>query len=215
MVHPRSEPLRRLLVVSAASCLAMAAAAQPAPEWAALPSPGPVSGASYVVDPTHTFVLYEVGHYGTTTNRGRFSTRDGSIRVDTGGRSASIDITIDILTVNTGVDALNRHLLSRDFFNVAAHPTARFVADEVAVAGGKIGSVAGALTVLGVTRPVTLRANRFNCYISPVIRRQVCGGDFETTIRRSDFGVTWGLAFGFEDHVRLLVQVEAVLVPPE
>jgi polyisoprenoid-binding protein YceI len=53
-------------------------------------------------------------------------------------------------------------------------------------------------------------ARRFNCYLSPIFVRQVCGGDFEATIKRSDFGIVWGLNFGFEDRVRLLVQVEAI-----
>ncbi len=57
-----------------------------------------------------------------------------------------------------------------------------------------------------------LTASRFNCYLSPLLNRQVCGGDFETTIERSQWGVTWGIPFGFEDRVRLLVQVEAVNV---
>ena len=58
--------------------------------------------------------------------------------------------------------------------------------------------------------PLVLTASHFNCYISPMINRQVCGGDFETVIKRSEYGITWGLAFGFEDNVRLLVQVEAI-----
>jgi polyisoprenoid-binding protein YceI len=57
---------------------------------------------------------------------------------------------------------------------------------------------------------VTLKAIRFNCYISPLIDRQTCGGDFETTVQRSQWGITWGTTFGFEDKVRLLVQVEAI-----
>ena len=72
---------------------------------------------------------------------------------------------------------------------------------------------AGTLTLLGVSRPVELRAQRFNCYQSPLVGRQVCGGDFEATIRRGDFGIIWGLNFGFENDVRLLVQVEAVMLP--
>ena len=54
----------------------------------------------------------------------------------------------------------------------------------------------------GQSRPVTLEANRFNCYKNPLINRQVCGGDFETTVERSQWGITWGLTFGFEDKVR-------------
>ena len=183
--------------------------AQQAPEAAALPSPGPVAGATYVIDRTHTFVIYEIGHYATSTNRGRFSVRNGTVRIDADGSSGAIDITIDVASVNTGVDALDRHLQSREFFDVAAYPVARFAADRI-VLSAKASSAEGALTMKGVTRPVALQGRRFNCYISPELRRQVCGGDFETTLRRSDFGIDWGLGVGFDDEVRLLVQVEAV-----
>jgi polyisoprenoid-binding protein YceI len=154
--------------------------------------------------------MYEMGHYGTTTNRGRFSTKDGTIKIDGTGKGGKIDITMDISSINTGVDLLNRHVLSKDFFNVAEFPVARFVADKIDFSGDKVTEVDGALTLMGQTRPVKLKANRFGCYLSPLIKRQVCGGDFETTVARSEWGITWGIPFGFEDRVRLLVQVEAV-----
>ena len=166
-----------------------------------------------MIDPTHTFVNYEIGHYGTSTNRGRFSTKEGTVTIDSFGAGGKVDITIDMSSINTGVDLLNRHVQSKDFLNIAEFPTGRFVAEKVRVNGDKVSEVDGMLTLLGQTQPVTLRANRFSCYLSPVIRRQVCGGDFEATVERSRWGVTWGLNFGFEDKVRLLVQVEAINVP--
>lgn len=164
----------------------------------------------YAIDPTHTFVMYEIGHFGTTTNRGRFSTKDGAVQFDRAGRSGQVEVIMDMTSVNTGVDALNRQIQGRDFFNVAAHPTGRFVSDQWKFEGDKVTEVSGTLTLVGKSHPVTLKAMRFNCYLSPLIKREVCGGDFETTILRSQWGVTWGLNFGFEDSVRLLIQVEAI-----
>jgi polyisoprenoid-binding protein YceI len=66
------------------------------------------------------------------------------------------------------------------------------------------------LTLLGKTAPVTLKANQFTCYQSPMLKREVCGGDFETIIDRSVFGMNYGIEWGFPKNVRLLVQVEAV-----
>ncbi len=186
-----------------------------APPMAMQPSGGPAKGANYVIDPTHTFVNYEVGHYGTTTNRGRFSTTDGKVLINDAATSGKVDITMDMSSVNSGVDLLNRHLQSKDFFNVAAFPTARFQADRIAFSGEKISEVGGSLTLMGKTRPIMLKASRFNCYQNPLIKRQVCGGDFEATIERSQWGILWGLNFGFEDKVKLLVQVEAINVGPE
>ncbi|MGJ7496903.1 YceI family protein [Variovorax sp. RT4R15] len=211
----------KLITMAAALALAAAAQAQAplrpdftAPAVAMLPSGGPAKGANYVVDPTHTFVNYEMGHYGTTTNRGRFSTTEGMVQIDPAGANGKIDITMDMTSINTGVDLLNRHVQSKDFFNVAAFPTARFQADKIAFNGDKVAEVGGTLTLMGQTKPILLRASRFNCYLNPLIKRQVCGGDFETTVERSQWGIVWGLNFGFEDKVKLLVQVEAINLKP-
>jgi len=204
--------MMKLLALAALTTAAALAGAQPAPEAAAKPAGGPVKGASYVVDPTHTFVIYEIGHYGTSTNRGRFGIKDGSIRIDPSGSTGKVDITVDVRSVDTGVELLDRHLRSKEFFDVAEYPSARFVAGQIDFGGDKVTQVNGTLTLMGQTRPVLLRAIRFNCYLGPLISRQVCGGDFEATVERSQWGIRWGLAFGFEDKVRLLVQVEAVNV---
>ncbi|BEP66024.1 YceI family protein [Variovorax sp. V35] len=216
-MHPSSLAMNKLFFAAAlcaGAALPLAATAQEytAPPLAAKPAGGPVKNASYVIDPTHTFVMYEMGHYGTTTNRGRFSTKDGSVKIDGTGASGKVDITMDISSINTGVDLLNRHVQSKDFFNVAEFPTGRFVAERIDFSGDKVTDVPGTLTLMGQTKPVTLKAVRFNCYLNPLINRQVCGGDFEATVQRSDWGITWGLNFGFENKVKLLVQVEAVNV---
>jgi polyisoprenoid-binding protein YceI len=70
--------------------------------------------------------------------------------------------------------------------------------------------VDGTLTLRDKTLPATLKATRFNCYLNPVLRREVCGGDFETTIKRSQWGIDYGLEMGVPDDVRLLIQVEAI-----
>jgi polyisoprenoid-binding protein YceI len=84
-----------------------------------------------------------------------------------------------------------------------------FSADKFSFNGDKVSEVAGSLTMLGKTLPVVLKATNFNCYDHPMLKREVCGGDFETTIMRSDWGMKWGIDFGIPDKVKLLIQVEA------
>ncbi len=165
---------------------------------------------NYAIDPTHTFVNYENGHYGTTTNRGRFSTKDSTLFFDRTGQQGKVEIIIDISSVNTGVDFLNRQIQGKDFFNVADFPTGSFVSDKFVFDGDKVSEVQGQLTLKGKTHPVVLKATKFNCYINPLFRREVCGGDFEANIVRSQWGILWGLQFGFEDAVKLIIQVEAI-----
>lgn len=166
--------------------------------------------STYAVDPTHTFVTFEANHMGTSTLRGRFDKKEGSVSLDRAGKTGKADITIDIGSISTGVAPLDTHLKSKDFFNAAESPTAKFVGDKFTFKGDKVSEIAGSLTMLGKTLPVTLKATNFNCYNNPMFKREVCGGDFETTIARSQWGMNYGMSYGLPDNIRLLVQVEAV-----
>ncbi len=166
--------------------------------------------ATYAIDPTHTFVSFEANHFGTSTLRGRFDRKEGSVALDKAGKSGKADITIDTTSVSTGVPALDTHLKSKDFFNAAEFGTAKFSADKFAFNGDKVSELTGTLTLLGKTQPVTLKASNFNCYTSPLLKREVCGGDFETTIARSSYGMPYGLNYGLPDNIRLLIQIEAI-----
>ena len=169
--------------------------------------------ATYAIDPNHTFATFEIPHFGVTTNRGRFDKKTGAVQFDKTGKTGKVEITIDTASINTGTPAFDKHLQGKDFFNTAEHPTAKFTADKFSFNGDKVSEVAGTLTLLGKTNPVVLKASNFGCYMSPMLKVEVCGGDFETTIVRSQFGMPWGLNFGFSDNVRLVVQVEAVKQP--
>ena len=118
---------------------------------------------SYAIDPTHTFVTFEIGHFGATTNRGRFDKKSGSVQLDKAGKSGKAEITIDTTSVNTGTEAFNKHLQSADLFDAAKHPTIKFVSDKFSFNGDKVSEVAGKLTLLGKTLPVTLKPAQFNC----------------------------------------------------
>ena len=165
--------------------------------------------ATYAIDPTHTFVTFEAKHFGTSTLRGRFDKKEGSVSFDKAAKTGKAEITIDMTSVSTGVAPLDGHLKSKDFFNAAENPTAKFVGDKFSFDGDKVSSVAGTLTFLGKTQPVTLTATNFNCYQNPMLKREVCGGDFETTVTRTQFGNNYGVP-GIPDNIKLLVQVEAV-----
>ncbi len=167
-------------------------------------------GATYAIDPTHTFVTYEVGHFGTSTNRGRFDKKEGTVQFDKAAKTGKVEVVFDLKSVSTGVEMMNKHLQSADFFDSAKYPEAKFVGDKFVFIGDKVTEVMGSLTLRGKAMPVTLKASNFNCYTNPMLKREVCGGDFETTIKRSQWGVNYGLEVGIPDDVRLLIQVEAV-----
>ncbi|HIV71636.1 MAG TPA: YceI family protein [Candidatus Aquabacterium excrementipullorum] len=165
--------------------------------------------ATYALDPTHTFVTFEAKHFGTSTNRGRFDKKHGTVTLDKEAKTGKVEITIETTSINTGTAPFDGHLKSKDFFNAEAFPTATFVGDQFKFDGDKVVEVTGKLTLVGKTQPVTLKASNFNCYQNPMLKREVCGGDFETTIKRSDYGITYGLP-GIPDDIKLVIQAEAV-----
>ena len=169
--------------------------------------------ATYAIDPTHTFATFEISHFGTSTNRSRFDKKSGSVQFDKAGKAGKVELTLETNSINTGTATFDKHLQSKDFFNSAEFPTARFVADKFSFNGDKLSEVSGQLTLLGKTNPVTLKASNFNCYLNPMLKVEVCGGDFETTLVRSQYGMVYGLNYGFSDNVRLLIQVEAIKQP--
>jgi polyisoprenoid-binding protein YceI len=166
--------------------------------------------ASYALDPAHTYVTFEIAHFGTSTNRGRFDKKEGSVELDRAAKSGKVEITVDTTSINTGFAAFNKHLQSADLFDAEKFPTMKFVADKFSFSGDKVTEVTGSLTLLGKTSPLTLKATNFNCYDNPMLKREVCGGDFEGTLDRTQYGMTYGIDWGFPKNVRLVVQVEAV-----
>lgn len=165
--------------------------------------------ATYTLEPTHTQVYFEAKHFGTSTNRGRWDKKEGTIVYDKAAKTGKVDVTLDMNSISTGVGPFDAHLKSKDFFASAEFPTAKFVGSKFNFNGDKLVSVAGELTLRGKTNPVTLTASSFNCYDNPMLKREVCGGDFETTIQRSQWGVNYGIEYGIPDNVRLLIQIEA------
>ena len=167
--------------------------------------------ATYAVEPSHSFATFEIGHFGTSTNRGRFNKTTGTVTIDKAAKTGSLDVTVDTTSLDTGTAAFTKHISSEEILNVAAFPTAHLVANKfVFSADGKVTEIDGTLTLHGKTNPVVLKAQNYNCYTSPMIKKEVCGGDFDATIVRSQYDVSYGLNYGFPDNVHLVIQVEAV-----
>ena len=166
--------------------------------------------ATYQVEPTHTFATFEIDHFGASVNRGRFERKEGQITLDRTAGTGKVEITFHIDSLTTGVAPFEKHLKSDQILDAAKFPTATFVGDQFTFDGDKLTAVTGTLTIKGKAQTATFKANQFNCYESPVFKREVCGGDFETTIDRSAFGVDFGLNFGVPKEVRIVAQIEAV-----
>ena len=163
----------------------------------------------YRLDPAHSFVHFEVMHFRTSTIRGRFGPLHGTVTLDRSARSGEVGVTIDTRTLDTGLKVFDARLRESDLLATDAYPQAWFVARHFRFEGTQLKEVRGELTLRGVSQPLSLAATRFGCHEHPELKREVCGGDFEAFVIRSEFGMTFGLPF-VADRVRLVLQVEGI-----
>jgi polyisoprenoid-binding protein YceI len=169
------------------------------------------ASTTYTVDPDHTHPSFEVDHFGgLSTWRGTFKKTSGTVRLDTAAKTGAVDIVIDTATVDFAHDKLNEHASSAEMLDVAKYPTAEYKGKFVEFADGAPKSIAGDLTLHGITKPVTLTINSFKCIEHPMLKKQVCGADASGTFSRADFGVNYGQQYGFKQDVLLRIQVEGV-----
>ncbi len=166
-----------------------------------------VAADSYTIDPAHTYPNFRVDHLGFSTLHGRFGKTSGKLIMDQAKGTGSVEVIIDVASVDTGFKKRDDHLRSPDFFNAIEFPEIIFKSTRVTFAGeGAV--VSGNLTIKGVTRPVTLEVSRVSCGIHPLNKKQVCGFDATTRFLRSDFGMKYALpAVG--DEIRLDIEMEA------
>lgn len=190
--------------------VAQPAATTKAPKTAKVEKVKPSTSTSYKLDPNHANVRFAIDHFGTTTNTGGFYGLTGDMEYNPAKRMGSINVDIPVNSLNTGSEAFDKHLKSGDFFDAEKYPTANFKSTKFHFKNGKVTKVDGNLTLLGKTNPVSLKATKFNCYNSPMLNAQVCGGDFETTIDRTKWGMDTYVKMGFAKDVKLNIQVEAV-----
>ena len=168
---------------------------------------GPVT---YQLDPNHTFVTFEVRHFGTSTLRGRLGPVAGEVMVDRGAKAGDLRLRIPLDTLSTGVRALDARLKEPDLFAATEYPEAYFVATRFQFdANGGVKEVRGEFTLRGVGEPLSLYARSFACRHDDMLKRDVCGGDFTGDLKRGRFGANFGEPF-VSDDVHLVVQVEAI-----
>lgn len=163
---------------------------------------------SYTMDPAHTYASFEINHLGFSTARGGFYESAGKVALDPAAKSGMIEVTIQAKSLFTGHGKRDEHLKGDEFFNVEKFPTITFKSNKLKFNGDKLAGADGELTLLGVTKPVSLTVESFNCGNHPIAKKPVCGANAVTMIKRSDFGMKAYLpAIG--DDVKLEIQAEA------
>lgn len=168
----------------------------------ALPLMAAAQAETYAIDPFHTHPQFEIDHLGFAKLRGMFSKTTGKFTIDRAARTGSLEVTIPTATVHTGdierdgrPRTRDEHLRTADFFNSAEFPTMTFKSTAVKFVGDNPEVIEGNLTLLGVTKPVSLKVERWRCGPDPRTqgKRYQCGGNASGSFNRSDFGMKFGI----------------------
>ena len=164
---------------------------------------------TYNLDPNHTFPSFAADHFGgLSVWRGKFDSSSGKVIYDKAAKSGSIEVTVDMNSINFGMPKLDEHAKSAEMFDAAKYPTATFTGKFAKFNGASPTEAEGTLTMHGVTKPVTLKIDSFKCMQNPMSKKEVCGAEASGTINRADFGVSYGEKVGFNMAVKLQIQVE-------
>ncbi|MBO1110332.1 YceI family protein [Bordetella petrii] len=181
---------------------------------AALCLPAAAAPVTYDIDPSHTYPSFEADHMGgLSTWRGKFNQTSGVIVLDRAARSGTIDVTVQIASIDFGHDELNRHAVAPDIFDAARYPTATFKGRFTEFDGDRPEEAVGQFTLRGVTRTLKLDIDDFKCIQHPMEKREACGADVSASFNRGDYGLDFGLDMGFKPKVELEIQVEALRRP--
>jgi polyisoprenoid-binding protein YceI len=164
---------------------------------------------TYVLDPKHTYPSFAADHMGgLSVWRGKFTDTSGKVVYDKDAKAGTIEVTVNMNSVDFGLAKLDEHAKSPEIFDAAKFPTATFSGQFTQFNGATPTEAAGTLTLHGVTKPLTLKINSFMCKPNPQTKKEVCGADASAAFNRSDFGITFGDAYGFKMWVKLEIQVE-------
>lgn len=164
----------------------------------------------YQFDKTHTQILFFVDHLGFSKSQGEFHDYDGGFSFDPADWSkSSLEVVIRTHSIDMDDYRWDKHLRDADFFNVAEFPTMTFRSTEVERTGDKTGLVHGELTLLGTTKPLALELTFNKAGIHPKSKKFIAGFSARATVKRSEFGMTYGLPM-VGDDVEVRLEVEGI-----
>ena len=172
-------------------------------------APALAAPVTYTVDNTHTFPRFSYSHLGLSTQLSKFNKVSGSVVLDKEAKTGSVDVTIDMTSVDTGSSVFNGHIQGEDFLSTAKYPTATFKSTKVNFVGDKPDTIDGNLTIKGVTKPVTLKVTHFVNKEHPMMKRDTIGADATVTIKRTEFNAGKYAPY-VGDDVTITVSIEAL-----
>jgi polyisoprenoid-binding protein YceI len=165
----------------------------------------------YEFDKAHTQILFFADHLGFSNSQGEFHDYDGYFMFDRENpENSSIDVTIKTASIDMDLDRWDDHMKNADFFNVEQFPDMTFKSTAINVTGENEADIVGDLTILDVTKPVTLHVTHNKSGVHPFNQKQVAGFSAHAEIDRSEWGMNYGLPM-MSPKVEIRLEVEGVL----
>jgi polyisoprenoid-binding protein YceI len=164
---------------------------------------------TYEIEGNHTKPRFEYNHFGYSTQLSRFDTASGTIKIDRAAKTVSVDVVIDAKSVDTGYPLFNGHIQGEDFLDTNKYPMITFKSSKSKFDGDKLVAVEGNLTIKGITKPVTLTVTSFLCMPHPIMKKDACGANATTVVKRTDFNMG-KYAPHVSDEVTLTIPVESI-----
>lgn len=163
---------------------------------------------TYTIDPTYSMAYFDIARVAFSSQRGSFTETSGTVVLDMKAKTGSVDFTIQTASIDMGSKAWSAHLKDDELFNVAKYPTMNFKSNKLIFEGEKVVAAQGQFTMLGVTKPIEIAVNNFQCGASPVDKRQMCSANITAKLKRSEFGLTKYIPT-VSDEVSISVSVDA------
>ena len=164
---------------------------------------------TFVIDGTHTLPRFSYSHFGYSTQLSRFDKTTGKIVLDRQAKTGSVEVIVDTTSVNTGSALFNEHIQGADFLDTTQYPTMTFSSNKLHFEGDNLVSIDGTLTLKGISKPVTLTVTSFQCMPHPMLKKEACGANATTVVKRTDFNMG-KYAPNVGDEVTVTIPVEAV-----
>lgn len=171
--------------------------------------PAMAAPETYAVDSNHSFPRFSYNHFGLSTQVSRFNNTTGTVVLDKAAKTGSVDVVIDMKSVDTGSNVFNGHIQGEDFLDTAKFPSATFKSTKVVFEGDKPATIEGNLTIKGVTKPVSLKVTSYTNMEHPMLKKDVIGADASVVIKRSEFKAGKYAPY-VGDDVTISIAVEAI-----
>jgi polyisoprenoid-binding protein YceI len=165
----------------------------------------------FTFDQNHTNIVWHANHFGFSNPSGRFGVTEGILVLDEAApEKSTVNVTIDVAGLNTGIPKFDEHLKSADFLDTAKFPTATFKSTKVDVTGKDTANVTGDLTLHGVTKPVTLEMKLNKLDANPMNNKKTAGFSGKIVLKRSEYGNSQYVP-NVSDDITIGIEAETVL----